>query len=678
VWLLEDSRLEANLVVGQLPEHEVRWFGDGAELLDTLVHQPIPDVLVLDWELPTVSGIEVCAFVRRLHDRLALPIVMLTQHRDEASIVRAFTAGANDYIAKPFVPAELAARVRAAVEARRMHTTLLDTLGRLEREQALLAESEAKYRRLAQSGVIGIIEADLSGRITDANDTFLSIIGRTRAELVSGGLVPRLDSSPLDERALRELLETGVTTPYEKELVRGDGAPVVVGFAATRIGPHSDRCVGYVLDVTEQRQIEADRARLFEAERRARAEAELASRMKDEFLAIVSHELRTPLNAVLGWASILREQLSPTPQTTKALDVIQRNARLQAKVIDDILDVSRIVSGKVRLEPRRVRLESIIDDVVEATRPAASAKGITLTRTLAPDLPPLQLDPDRIHQVVWNLLTNAVKFTDRGGEVRVSTRVQHAHAVLEVTDTGVGIRPEHLLTIFERFRQVDASTTRSHAGLGLGLAIVRHLVEQHGGTVRATSAGLGHGATMTVRLPLPATPHDDAPPAARRPEPAAVAAPVAPSSHASAPAPVSLPSLAGTVAVIVDDDDDSLAYAAATLRKAGAVVFECPTVDVALDAVATHRPNVIISDIAMPTEDGFSLARRVRGLAPREGSDPPCIIALTAHAREDDVQRCRDAGFDHHLAKPVESAELVRCVARCRATWRRPPLDSDR
>jgi PAS domain S-box-containing protein len=654
VWLLEDSRVEAEVIHAGMPNHTVRWFADGAELLEVLAREPLPDVLVLDWLLSTLSGIEVCRFVRRKHDRLTLPIVMLTQYRDEASIVEAFDAGANDYIAKPYVPAELAARVRAAIGTRRLHTTLLDTLGSLERERALVAESEAKYRRLAQSGVIGIIEADLSGRVVDANDTFLAMVGRTRAELMAGRVAPGLESSPLDERALRELLEAGVTSPYEKDLVCSDGSLVTVRIAATRLGAHSNRCVGYVLDVTNERQVEADRARLFEAERRARADAELASRMKDEFLAIVSHELRTPMNAVLGWASILQARLPPSADSTKALEVIQRNARLQAKMIDDILDVSRIVTGKVRLEPREVQLAAIIEQALEATRPAADAKGVTVTKRLDPELPPLLVDPDRLQQVVWNLLSNAVKFTERGGTVTVSTRLEHGRAVIEITDTGAGIALENLVTIFERFRQIDASTTRSHGGLGLGLAIVRHLVEQHGGTVRAMSDGLGRGTTMTVRLPFVTVVE------APLPEPQAPAARMFEERGA-----VRTPSLAGAVVVVVDDDVDSRTFATAALRNAGAAVIECPTVDDAIAATTSYRPHVVVSDISMPGQDGFALIRRLRALAPDQGGTTPSV-ALTAHAREDDVQRCLDAGFQRHLAKPLESADLVRCVASCR------------
>ncbi|HET6583215.1 MAG TPA: response regulator, partial [Nannocystaceae bacterium] len=265
VWLLEDSLVEAEMAREGLPTQQVRIFIDGTELLEALAREPAPDVLVLDWELPTLSGIEVCRFVRREYDRLSLPIVMLTSHREQESIVEAFDAGANDYVAKPYTATELAARVRAAVGSRRLHATLLETLGSLDRERARVAESEAKYRRLAQSGVIGIFEADMTGRLLDANDTFLGMIGRTRADLAAARVTPGEDASPLDDRALRELVDNGVTSPYEKDLVTADGNVVSVRIAATRLGPRSDRCVGYVLDVTHERHVEADRARLFEA-----------------------------------------------------------------------------------------------------------------------------------------------------------------------------------------------------------------------------------------------------------------------------------------------------------------------------------------------------------------------------------------------------------------------------
>jgi CheY-like chemotaxis protein/two-component sensor histidine kinase len=361
------------------------------------------------------------------------------------------------------------------------------------------------------------------------------------------------------------------------------------------------------------------------------------------------------MNAVLGWASILQSRLPPSAESTKALEVIQRNARLQAKMIDDILDVSRIVTGKVRLESRQVELHAIVDQAIEATRPAAEAKGISIAKNLAVDVPALFVDPDRIQQVVWNLLSNAVKFTDEGGSVFVSSRLENTRVVVEITDTGAGIAPEHLGSIFERFRQIDGTTTRAHGGLGLGLAIVRHLVEQHGGTVRAMSDGLGRGTTITVRLPLIAA--LTAPLAESRSESVRVLG-----RRSSSP----LPSLSGCLVLVVDDEVDSRAFACAALGMAGAEVIECATVEEAIAATTSRVPDVVVSDIAMPDEDGFALIARLRGLPPERGGRIPCV-AVTALAREDDVARCLAAGFQRHLAKPLESGELVRCVASVRA-----------
>ena len=630
----------------------MRLFGDGGSLLEEIARGPLPDVVVLDWELGDLPGIEVCRFLRRSHDHLALPIIMLTSHREPDYVVEAFAAGVNDYIGKPYVAAEFVSRVLAAARAGRLHATLVDTFARLEHERRLLAESEARNRALAQSGVIGVIETDLSGRLVDANDAYLRMIGKRREDVLTGRAA-ELDR-PIDAQAVRELLEHGESSPQEREIVRDDGEVVVVRVAAARLGDQSVRCVGYVLEVTREHQIEADRARLYAAERRARADAELASRMKDEFLAIVSHELRTPLNAVLGWSSILSSRLEHVSDAAKPLEVIQRNARLQAKLIEDILDVSRIISGKVRLEARELQIAAVIDQALDAIRPAAEAKGITVSKRFAGDLPALVGDPDRLQQVVWNLVSNAVKFTSAGGRIDVVAHFEGHHVTIDVTDTGAGIAPEHLLSIFERFRQIDSSTTRTHGGLGLGLAIVRHLVEMHGGTVGAHSNGLGQGATFSVRIPV-----TQAQPsvAVARSQPAVVAT----GAHASAPL-----SLAGAVVVVVDDEPDSRAFAATALREAGAEVVECGDADEAIVAVELRLPAVLVSDIAMPRRDGLALIEHLRTLPATRGGDTPAI-ALTAHARDHDVARCLDAGFDEHLAKPLEAKVLVARVAELKA-----------
>jgi PAS domain S-box-containing protein len=655
VWLLEDSPVDAERARKLLSAYSVRVFPDGAALLETLAQEPAPDVLVLDWELPGMSGLDVCRFVRRTLDRLALPIVMMTGHADNERVVEAFDAGANDYVTKPYRGAELAARVHSAIRTRRLFVTLVTTHAHLERERVRVADSEAKYRRLADAGVIGVVEMDLDGGVTDANDMFLSLVGATRADLATGRLRHLPHCRPLDDRALRELIETGVTSQYEKELTRFDGAAVVVRVAAARVGPRGDRCVGYVLDVTHERQVEADRARLFEAERRARTQAELASRMKDDFLAIVSHELRTPMNAILGWAGILGKTVADRPEATKAVDVIRRNARAQAKLIEDILDVSRVVTGKVRLEPSTVDLGAVVEQAVEAVRPTADAKGILIRRELEDGGEPLFVDPTRMQQVIWNLLSNAVKFTPRGGTVTIRTTSDEETATVSVSDTGPGIAPEHLVSIFERFRQIDGSTTRRHGGLGLGLAIVRHLVELHGGTVRAYSDGDQTGATFVVRVPKMATIREETP---------------TPDSVRGEPPPSSLrpsASLDGLHVVLVDDDTDSRTFASSILRDAGARVVECASVTDALSAIHAERPDVVVSDIAMPEADGFTLVREIRSMSRELGGATPCI-ALTAYARDEDAARSLDAGFQRHLTKPLDGDALVQAVFDCAGT----------
>jgi PAS domain S-box-containing protein len=655
VWLLEDSPLDVERTRKVLSASAVRVFDDGPALLEELAKGDLPDVLVLDWELTGLSGIEVCRFVRRLFDRLTLPVIMLTSHTDKEHIVEALAAGANDYVSKPFHASELYERVSAAIRTRRLFVRLVETNSELERERARVAESEAKYRRLADSGLIGIVETDLSGALLDANDAFLALVGRQRAELASGRLKHDPECRPLDERAIHELLETGVTSHYEKELVRSDGQPVIARIAVARLGLGSDRCVGYVLDVTHERGVEADRARLFDAERRARADAELASRMKDDFLAMVSHELRTPMNAIVGWAEILQRRTDLNPELVRAVDVIHRNARAQAKMIEDILDVSRVIAGKVRLEPKPIDLIGVIELAIDAIRPALEAKGVSIVTDLRDPVIQLVADGDRVQQVVWNLLSNAVKFTPQGGKVRVGACTDDGRAIIEVEDSGAGIAPENLVAIFERFRQVDPSTTRSYGGLGLGLAIVRHLVELHGGTVRASSAGLGRGATFVVRLPL----------RAMRPESAEIEEPVVEPE----PAPVEnriRRSVAGLKVLVVDDEPDSRMLCASILRAADAEVAECSSVEEALDRLPDFMPDVLLTDIAMPHADGFELLARMRRFPAARGGETPAI-AVTAYARDEDAARTRAAGFRWHVSKPIDTADLLSAVADCRA-----------
>jgi PAS domain S-box-containing protein len=403
-----------------------------------------------------------------------------------------------------------------------------------------------------------------------------------------------------------------------------------------------------IQDITERRQAEEERERHLASERAARREAERVGRMKDEFLATLSHEIRTPLNAILGWSQMLRAREGAAEGARRGLETIERNARAQAKLIDDMLDTSRIISGQLRLDVRPVDLQALIRTVADSLRPAAQAKSIRLEWS-ADSAPALRGDPARLQQVMWNLLSNAIKFTPRGGHVRIQARRAGAQVEMEVTDTGIGIRPEFMAHMFERFRQADASTTRRYGGLGLGLAIVRHLVELHGGTVQASSPGENRGATFRVRLPLESARSDEVP----------QGVPVLGEQPLGA---VPQQDLSGVRVLVVDDEPDARELVSWVLDEQHASVRVAESAAAAFDLFRREVPTVVVSDIAMPQEDGYSLIRKVRSLPPDRGGSIPAI-ALTALALEKDRDRALGAGFQRHLAKPVDPETLVSCVA---------------
>jgi len=384
-------------------------------------------------------------------------------------------------------------------------------------------------------------------------------------------------------------------------------------------------------------------AQLYAGEQRARAEAEALNRLKDEFLATLSHELRTPLNAMLGWVSMLKTGALDPATTARGLDTIERNTRLQAQLIEDLLDVSRIVAGKLHLDVRPLELGEVIRAAVDAVRPAATAKDLRLDIVVEAPPIPVSGDPGRLQQVVWNLLSNAVKFTPAGGDVSVHVRRRGGRAVIEVRDTGPGIGSEFLPHVFDRFRQADASTTRRYGGLGLGLTIVRELVEVHGGTVRAESPGEGRGSTFVVELPLIQAPRD------------------APRSNAPLLAPVSL--LRGVKVLVVDDDPDTREVLEMGLERQEAEVLTAGSVEEALSVLGRDLPDVLVTDIAMPGEDGYALLRRMRTSDRVELRRLPAV-ALTAHARGEDRARAKAEGFEAYEPKPVDPVGFAETVAR--------------
>ena len=393
------------------------------------------------------------------------------------------------------------------------------------------------------------------------------------------------------------------------------------------------------------------RDELLRREHVAREEAESANRSKDEFLATVSHELRTPLNAILGWAHMLRANKLDHTTETRALETIERNAKSQAQLIEDILDVSRIVTGKLRLDVRPVELASVVDASIDAVRPAADAKGIRIETILDPRAGPVSGDPNRLQQIIWNLVANAVKFTGKDGRVQVRLQRVGSHVEIVVSDTGQGIVAEFLPYVFDRFRQADATSTRRHGGLGLGLAIVRHLVEMHGGTVEASSPGDSLGATFTVKLPLIVARVDRSDLDRPHPAPAGIV-----SDKPSA-------RLDGVRVMVVDDELDTREMLRILIGQLGAEVKACSSSEEAMRVLSEWKPDVIVSDIEMPDEDGYELIRKVRRLEANGGSRSVPAIALTAYGRVEDRVRALSAGYQMHVAKPAEPAELAAVIA---------------
>jgi len=426
----------------------------------------------------------------------------------------------------------------------------------------------------------------------------------------------------------------------------------------------TDRSERLVVGVAAQAGIAIDNARLYEAaqhaaedrkgllesERAARNTAERLSEIKDEFLATLSHELRTPLNAIVGWAQILRARPSDETDLLKGLEAIERNARVQTKLIEDLLDMSRITSGKLRLDIQPLQPSSFIDAAVETVATAADVKGIRLQRFLDPSAGPISGDPGRLQQVMWNLLSNAIKFTPKGGTVQIVLERVNSHIEISVADTGCGIRPEFMPYLFERFRQGDATTTRQHGGLGLGLSIVKNLVELHGGTVYAKSPGEGLGTSVMVHLPLTVVHRNGT---SERQHPT--------SMQATPPAFIAA-ELAGLTVLVVDDQADARDLLKRVLEDCAAKVFTAASADEALQLLRLRQPHVLITDIGMPGTDGYTLLKRVRALGAERGGRVPAI-ALTAFARSEDRTRALRAGFLVHVSKPVDPSELVATVA---------------
>jgi len=682
---------------------EVEAVADGGAALVALRARP-PALLVADVMMPGLDGFALLRAVREDPVTRDTPVVLLSARAGEESRIEGLAAGADDYLIKPFSARELLARVestlrlrdlREQAKAERRALLNLEQIARREAEEkteVLETVNRIGQRLAAQTDLAALVQSftDEATRLAGAqfgaffynvadekgeSYTLYTISGVARSAFerfplprntdlfgptFRGERIIRLDDVKRDPRYGKTAPHFGmprghlpVTSYFAVPVISRTGEVIGGLFLGhERAGVFSERLEPIMAGIAAQLAIAIDNARLLEKEQRARAAAEAASRAKDEFLAVLSHELRTPLNAVYGWARMLRAGEVEGDAARRALDVIMRNANAQVQLIDDMLDVSRIVTGKMRLDVRAVDLRAVVEAALDAVRPAADAKGLRLQAVLDPRAFSISGDPDRLQQVVWNLLINAVKFTPRDGRVQVQLQRINSHVEVVVSDTGQGIAPVVLPHVFERFQQADSTSTRRHTGLGLGLALVRHLVELHGGTVEAASEGEGRGAVFTVKLPV------------------AIVRPGDEEGHPTHGMHVAAagtvkglgPSLRGLRVLVVDDDRDGLELVSMILVSGGAEVKAFSSAAEGLEALQAWRPDVLISDIEMPGEDGYAFIRRVRALDGAASARLPAV-ALTAYGRVEDRLRTLAAGYSMHIPKPVDPAELTTVVA---------------
>jgi PAS domain S-box-containing protein len=641
ILMVEDSDDDAALIARTLRRAGCQVMFERVETAAAMreaLRQPW-DLIIADYTLPHFSGLEALDLLRQSGQDLPFIVVSGTINEDMA--VAAIKAGAHDYVLKSNL-----SRIVPAVERE-----LREAVSRAKHRRA---EQQVQLQQMLLDQVqAAVAAADLDYRVIFWNRYCEQLYGWTREEAMRRDcheLFVLPERRQLLEDTLRRV-RAGEMIDAEAPVRRKDGTVIPIRVNISPLRDAAGQIVGYIgiaVDITESKRNEEDRARLLEREKVAREEAEAASRAKDQFLAVVSHELRTPLNAMLGWIYLLRTGRLDPATHVRALETIERNTRLQAQLIEDLLDVSRIIAGKLRLNVRPADISSVIVAAIESLRLAAEAKGIEYRFIPDPSVGIVSCDPDRMQQVIWNLLSNAIKFTPRGGEVEIRLERRNEYAVIVVRDTGQGISPEFLPYVFDRFRQADSTATRVHGGIGLGLSIVRHLVELHGGTVKAESAGPGQGSCFTVQLPLTLGRQK--------------MAEVFRTEDLSSLTSLRLASLDGLRVLIVEDDSDSRELLTTLLGRCCVDVRAVASCAEALRVIQDQKPDVLVSDIAMPGEDGYTLIRKLRQLDAEHGGCTPAI-ALTAFARDEDRDRALAAGFQAHLTKPVEPAELTAVVA---------------
>ena len=602
-------------------------------------------VILLDVRMPVMDGFETAALIRERARSEHTPIIFVTAFPDETHVARGYSLKAVDYIFTPVVPDVLRTKVAVFADLHQM-------TAQVKRQAESLRQRAAQLHRLSTASLEINGAQSLDDMVKVVADSAREILGVPRAvatarvhdRRIHRATSPAALAAPLDG-AENDLVMSIVrsTNFLAVPLTRRDGRNM--GELQVFGKPH-----GAFTEEDEDILVQLAQMTSIAVENTLYGELREANRLKDEFLATVSHELRTPLSAMLSWVWMLRRGGLDAEGAARAIEAIERNVKAQTRIVEDLLDVSRIVTGKLRLDTRLVDLGPIIEMTTDSITPAAEAKGITVRSSIDGATPPVLGDAIRLQQLVWNLLTNAIKFTSAGGRVDVVLATSGAEVEVRVSDTGIGISQDFLAYVFEPFRQADGSSGRKSGGLGLGLAIVRHVAELHGGRVEARSAGEDQGSTFVLTLPV-----------ATGREAIEELTPSPPSAETAAPR--TAVSLAGSSVLVVEDEADTREALALILAQAGATVTSTSTAAQALDAVAAARPDILLCDIGLPTEDGYVLIRKLRALTAEQGGATPAV-ALSAFAQATDRARALAAGFDTHVAKPIDPDRLLRTLAR--------------
>ncbi|MFQ4143182.1 response regulator [Chlorogloeopsis sp. ULAP02] len=717
VLLVDDhpeNLLALEAILDSLGQNLVR-ATSGAEALRHLLNQDFA-VILLDVQMPDMDGFETAALIRQRERSRHTPIIFVTAfNTSDTMVYKGYSLGAVDYLFKPIEPEILKSKVAAFIDLFQKTAEVKRQALQLAAMNAELRKREEMFRSLSACSPVGIFLADKLGKCTYVNPCYQAIFGLTTQDNLDEAWIKRIHLQDKKQIVADWYTATGegreykgefrILTPEENERwVYLSSSPMlseegnVIGF------------VGTVEDSTDRKKAEEEHIKLIR-EQAARQEAETANRLKDEFLATLSHELRTPLTSILGWARLLRQRKLDEKAITRAIETIERNATLQAQLIEDILDVSRIMRGKLNLNVCPVNLETIISTVTNGAHLEAEAKNIQLkyliessqvdseteqqekmeeenNSSASPSpsslFPPSSLlvsgDSNRLQQVVWNLLNNAIKFTPSGGKIEVrlskekNTRDRETltsqssitdYALITVKDTGIGISPDFLPHVFDRFRQADGSITRNHGGLGLGLAIVRYLVEMHGGSVHADSAGVGQGATFTVKLPLLETEEQQQTEEDREEEEwgdRLKKSNLSPHQLTSFSSPES--PLCGLQVLLVDDDTKTREYILSLLQESGAKVTAVASVSLAISAIEKSQPDILIGDICLLEEDGYTLLQKLRNLQPQKQGQIPAIALFTDSKPQEDSKNSQESVFQIYISKPVEPMNLISSVAK--------------